>query len=263
MQKGGSTKPWSIACVDLSVEPPEEIQCVLKLFTPSHVLATNSIGKEFVCNALAAEFDLVVPDAYLVDPADVAFSSTLEKKILADLKTKYNGVTFCSRLINATIVSPEIKNSIFNIDDCAMLFAFDCLIMNQDRGGYRQKSNLMIDDDGLILIDHELTFHFLDGSTNSGYLAVMQAFDNSCWLPIYLKHIFYGKLKAYRGSKKVLFNTFEEYLSKLDIGEIEKLLQELAHDQITVGQNKLLIQYLYTLKQNSNKFATILLNLIS
>lgn len=263
MLKGGSTKPWNIACIDLSVDPPEEISCVLKLFKTSHVSSSNSIGKEFICNALAAEFDLVAPDAYLIDPFDAAFISILEPKVIVDLKTKHEGVTFASRLVNATIVNPVVKSSVYNIQDCALLFAFDCLIMNQDRGGYRGKANLMIDDDGFILIDHELTFHFLDGNEPAAYDVVMSHFQDGSWFPIYLKHIFYGRLKEYKGSKKNLFYTFEEYLSKFDICKIEVLNLELASQNISIGQIELLIQYLYTLKQNANKFSKILLNLIS
>lgn len=261
--KGGSTKPWNIACVDLNTDAPEELSCVLKLFKPTHIADSNSIGKEFICNLLAAEFDLVTPEAYLVDPFDEDFKLVLDVKVRADLKAKHEGITFASRMVNATIVNPDVKSNVYSIKDCAILFAFDCLIMNQDRGGYRQKSNLMIDDDGLILIDHELTFHFLDGYQQDSYRAIMESFQQNNWVPIYLKHIFYGKLKDYRGNKGNLFDTFEEYLTKLDLGKIEEFLKELASHDITVGQNNLLIQYLCILKQNANKFSKILLNLIS
>lgn len=263
MLKGGSTKPWSIACVDLAAAPLEEVSCVLKLFKSTHIAASNSIGKEFLCNLLAAEFDLVTPEAYLVDPFDNDFNTVLDANVKADLKTKHEGITFASRMLNATIVNPDVKSNVYNMQDCALLFAFDCLIMNQDRGGYREKSNLMIDDDGLILIDHELSFHFLDGDQQESFNAALDLFNHNDWVPIYLKHIFYGKLKGYRGQKQSLFNTFEEYLTKLDIGKVETLLKELVEHGIIVGQNKLLIQYLYTLKQNASKFAKILLNLIS
>jgi len=263
MLKGGSTRPWNISGIDLSTDPPEEISCVLKLFARPYVAESNSIGKEFLCNSLAAEFDLIAPDAFLIDPFDKAFMSILEPKVIADLKTKHEGITFCSRMLNATIVNPAIKSGIYDIYDCATLFAFDCLIMNQDRGGYRNKANLMIDDDGFILIDHELTFHFLDGDRQLAYDTIMDVFRSNGWFPIYLKHIFYGKLKEYKGSKKNLFNTFEEYLSKLDLVKIEGLLKELARYNITIGQHKLLIQYLCALKQNANKFGEIMLNLIS
>jgi hypothetical protein len=263
MLKGGSTRPWNIACVDSITDPPEEISCVLKLFKPTHIVDSNSIGKEFVCNLLAGEFDLVTPEAYLVDPFDENFSSVLDDKVKNDLKAKHEGVTFASRMVNATIVNPDVKGSVYSIDDCATLFAFDCLIMNQDRGGYRHKSNLMIDDDGLILIDHELTFHFLDGYKQDSYDAIMESFQQNNWFPIYLKHIFYGKLKTYRGRKENLFDTFEEYLTKLDVGKLEGFLKELASHGITVGQNNLLIKYLCVLKQNANKFSKILLNLVS
>jgi hypothetical protein len=46
------------------------------------------------------------------------------------------------------------------------------MIFNSDRGGYRNKPNLLVDEDGFILIDHELTLHLLDDN-NGGSLNVI------------------------------------------------------------------------------------------
>lgn len=146
-----------------------------------------------------------------------------------------------------------------------MIFAFDCFIINQDRGGYRNKPNLLVDDDGLKLIDHELTFHFINGESEDAYNAIMNSFDNHTWAPIYQMHVFYQKLKSYKGNnnKENLFDTFEEYLSRLDINVVEMVINEFIHNEITIGQKELLIQYLCKLKKESHKFCGILLSLIA
>jgi hypothetical protein len=262
--KGGSTKPWAVSCIDEDAMNIAEISCALKLFSPSHVANAKCIGKEFLCNKLALAFDLGVLEAYLIDAFDPDFYSTLDVEAQQDLATRFKGISFGSKLIDATILNPQIKSNVFDIHDCAMVFAFDCLILNQDRGGHRNKPNLMLNDDGLTLIDHELTFHFIDGDQDDSYNAVMVEFQHSAWFPIYRTHIFYQRLKRYRSANKQnLFDTFEEYLGKLDINAIEVAVAQLEKCDITVGQKELLFQYLRILKKETHKFCKILLSLIA
>lgn len=259
---GGSTKPWNVTCIDENAGGFEEIPCVVKLFKPAHVLKSNSIGKEFICCELAREFDLDTPDVYVVDVNNVDFKNTLPEEIIAELSTKHVGNTFCSKLVNASVVNEELKSKVFSIWDCATLFAFDCMILNADRGGYHDKPNLLINDEGFILIDHELTFHFIDGDDDKAYQSVINEMMSNSWPNIYRKHIFYKRLKSYRGAKKNMFDTFKEYLDRLDVAKISNLIAHLKGLDIKVGESDRLIQYLYTLKRNSHKFCTILLSLI-
>ena len=263
LDKGGSTKPWVVSCIDEDSENITEIPCALKLFPPSHVTNANCIGKEFLCNKLAIAFDLAVPEAYLIDAFDPDFYATLDVDAHLDLATRFKGISFGSKLIDATILNPQIKSNSFDIHDCAMVFAFDCLILNQDRGGHRNKPNLMVNDDGLTLIDHELTFHFTNGDQDDAYNAVMGEFQHNGWFPTYRTHIFYQRLKSYRGAKQSLFDTFEEYLGKLDINAIEMTVAQLEKCDIAIGQKELLFQYLRILKKEAHKFCRILLSLIA
>lgn len=264
LDKGGSTKPWAVSCIDVDAENITEIPCALKLFPSSHVTNANCIGKEFLCNQLAIEFDLAVPEAYLIDAFDPDFYGTLEIDAQLDLATRFKGISFGSKLIDATILNPQVKSNSFDIYDCAMVFGFDCLILNQDRGGHRNKPNIMVNDEGLTLIDHELTFHFTDGNQDDAYNAVMGEFQNNGWFPTYRTHIFYQRLKSYRSANKQnLFDTFEEYLGKLDINAIEVAVAQLEKCDIAVGQKDLLFQYLRILKKEAHKFCRILLSLIA
>lgn len=108
------------------------------------------IAKEFICNSLASQFDFDVPEACLINLHDEEFKSTLEKEPLKNLSTKYKGLTFSSRLTDASLINEQLKGPSYNIHDYASLFAFDCLVFNTDRGGYRNKPNLLVDDDGFI-----------------------------------------------------------------------------------------------------------------
>lgn len=262
MQSGGSTKPWRVVAIPDGVNAPEETAYVVKMFTNRHIQQGNSIAKEFICNFLAGEFDLRVPEACLVDLYDEHFKQTLSSKEQQILLEKYEGVTYCSKLSNAAIVSEYLKGS-FQMQDCATLFAFDCLTLNVDRGGHRNKPNLLADDEGFILIDHELTLNIIDDEDGKAFSKVLERLDANHWPNMYEKHLFYSVLKSYKGSKKSLFDTFEEGLKVLNINKVESYLEELMLEGVAVGARNLLISYLRHLKQNSHRFRNVLLGIIS
>lgn len=199
----------------------------------------------------------------MIDLNNDDFKSTLDQEPLENLNTKYKGLTFASSLIDAVLINESLKYKSFNMNDKAMLFAFDCLILNLDRGGYRNKPNLLIDDDGFILIDHELTLNFLDSENELSFNKIIEDFNSNSWPSFYQKHIFYSSLKNYKGVKKNLFDTFEESLRTIDVNNILKLVDELEDFEVQMGNIQLLINYLRYLKQNSNQFRNILLGLIA
>jgi hypothetical protein len=262
MQSGGSTKPWRVVAIPENVELPEELPYVVKLFTENNIKQGHSIAKEFICNYLAGQFDFDVPEACLINLHDENFVATLDEPILKNLLSKHQGVTYSSQLSNATLVNEQLKGT-FSMQNCASLFAFDCLIFNVDRGGHHNKPNLLTDDDGFILIDHELTFNFIDDEDANAYAKVLDHFNENTWPNVYQNHLFFNLLKSYRGSKKNLFDTFEESLRVLNINDVQSHIDELENNDIAVGASDLLISYLRHLKQNSNKFRNILLGLIS
>lgn len=264
MQSGGSTKPWRVVAIPEGEESLEEGAYVVKTFTPVQDRQAHSIAKEFIGNALAAQFDLNVPEAFIINLHDEDFKSTLNDEILKVLSLKHEGYTFASRLLNnATIINEEVRGNSFAISDCATLFAFDCLVVNIDRGGYRNKPNLLVDDEGFFLIDHELSIPFIDGENDESLNGLIEKLYSNTWPDFYQRHLFYARLKTFKGSKKNLFDTFEELLRNLDINSVRKLITELADYGISMGQIDLLIAYLSTLKQNAARFRNILLGIIS
>ena len=264
MQSGGSTRPWRVVAVHDNAEEWEEVAYVVKTFTINNVEQAHSVGKEFICNALAGQFDLDAPEACMINLNDEDFKSTLDEGPLKVLASKFKGITYASRLLsNASIINEDVRGNSFDIDDCATLFAFDCLIINLDRGGHRNKPNLLVDDEGFFLIDHELTFPFLDAPNTNGLDIIFKNFNENTWLHFYEKHLFYTRLKTYRGTKRNLFDTFEESLRTLNINYIQQVINDLGNNNISLGNSELLIKYLSSLKQNAHKFRNILQGLIA
>lgn len=264
MSAGGSTKPLRVVAIKEGDPNPEEIPYVVKVFTSKHIIQGNSIAKEFICNVLAEEFDLSVPETGVINLNDPPFPTLLgpaEKKFLGE---RYQGPTFASRLLAATLINPALRNHVFQTYDMATLFAFDCMILNIDRGGHHNKPNLLVDDDGFILIDHELTLGFIDGDDDQAYERYLQLLEHKQWPSFYDKHLFYGQLKSYRGPhKKNLFDTFESCLAGISLQHIEQSFTELEENGIVVAQAEQIIDYLRRLKQQPDKFKNLLLALIS
>lgn len=262
MQSGGSTKPWRVLALrENAAQVPETF--VVKLFTKNNVTRGHSIAKEFIGNALAREFDFEVPEACLIKLHSDDFMATLPDDALNVLKSKYNGATYASRLLDATLVNEQLERPAFTMYDCASLFAFDCMILNVDRGGFHNKPNLLMDDSGFILIDHELSLNVIDTDNAKTLNKILADLESSRWGPMYSKHLFYNRLKSYRGNKRNLFDTFSETLVNLDIRKIETFIETLSLEGVDVGETDFLISYLRTLKQNCNKFCNLMLGLIA
>jgi len=114
MQSGGSTKPWRVVAISDEGGNRQEVAYVVKTFTATQVKQANNIAKEFICNALAAQFDLDVPEACLINLHDEDFKATLGEAALSVLSIKHTGNTFASRLLaNATIINEEVRGGPF------------------------------------------------------------------------------------------------------------------------------------------------------
>lgn len=264
MSAGGSTKPWRVIAITAEEANPEETPYVVKVFQEHHIQQGNSIAKEFICNVLAEQFDLSVPEAGLINLHDGPFLSLLGPSEQTFLRQRHQGPTFASKLLEASLVNPALRGYVFKSYDMATLFAFDCMIINTDRGGHRNKPNLLVDDDGFILIDHELTLGFIDGDNQQAHRQYLQLIEDNQWPPFYAKHLFYSELKSYRGpNKKNLFDTFENSLAGISLSRIEQSLDELRKNGIAIGRGEQIIDYLRTLKQQPDKFKNLLLGLIS
>lgn len=263
MEKGGSTNPWKIITINPEADEPLEVPYVLKLFTKNQVSTQNSIGKEFLGNYLTSEFDLVAPECGLVT-LDPLFLSTIEKEQFIDYQKKYHGFTFACRLIEGAFLVNENIPKHFPIKEYANIFAFDCLIMNTDRGGYRKKPNLLMNDEGFKLIDHELIFQFSDSQNDKAFQKVINNLKNNTLGHYgFSVHIFYNLLKHYGGPKRNLFDDFSESLKNLNMNQLRNHITQLEKYDVSCGTKDLIIDYLAYTKQNPEKFAKILQGIIS
>ncbi|MXV14338.1 HipA family kinase [Hufsiella ginkgonis] len=263
IQKGGSTKPWIVLAVEEGNKLPIAEAYVVKLFKKDHALNDCALASEFIVAELARELDLVVPDSAIMTFSN-DFVETLTDEQIKFLEGKQYAPTFSSRLLNSsTLVMAEVGNLSSPAAELAKLFAFDCMVINTDRGGFRDKPNLLVDDDGFTLIDHELCLFFLASSSSTGINKLMKSIKaGNIDMIQYGRHIFYQKLKSYKGKKVHLFNEFEENLSKLNVAGIVKYAQNLEQENIPAGSIDSLNEYLSLLKQNASQYCNILLGLI-
>ena len=199
----GHTRPWII----FAKKGKDIKKFVVKLYTPEQV-NRFLLCKEIICNVLAREFELHRPEMGLIDiPEDVNIAPEFQEILLrADHRLK-----FATEIVeNNQQFIPELEKSYvkqrINIE---MLYAFDNLIKNADRG--QQKTNLLMTKSDAYLIDHELAFRESEiRIPDINQFEIESKFTQN--------HIFYKYLCRTKKSEKVhLFEEFQEYLRVLNI----------------------------------------------
>lgn len=251
---GGSTNPWRIMVCD---EKGILREFVVKLFTERQMKQQHPIAKEMFGNVLAREFDLPVPEAGLVHFSD-DFISLLPSEAKKQLDGKGSGFKFGCEWRAMSIVDPTNLTSILHDYDLATVFAFDNFVFNLDRGGYRNKPNLLIDDEGFLLIDHEQIFPFADDLDN-GNSKIIQDLQEGIWHYPAEKHLFYPNLyKMRKNVKGDIFDTFWSYLQGLTVVALREMAHFLTAKNISIGNFALVEQYVQKVKLNPDKFCNLL-----
>lgn len=253
--KGGSTKPILIRAYD---ENNDIKLYVLKTFSDRHVTSNFSVAKEILACELANIFDLPVPEYGLIN-----FNHSLLDEFLSkdEIDTIDLGYKFCSEYLPiGPIYSSLTKYSYLKQYDIENIFAFDNLIMNIDRGGHRNKPNLLVGDQDFLMIDHELIFHFFDENCenkNFNYENVFESFKT------YNNHIFYPHLnKLSANKKKLLFDEFIELLRYTNFNSLNNVFNELDKFNVNYSGKRHIFAYLNWAKTNFNLFREILLSRI-
>ena len=140
----------------------------------------------------------------------------------------------------------------------ANVYAFDNLLRNLDRGGFRKKPNLLVRDDSFLLIDHEQIFPFADDPDYYND-APIQGFRQGKWVYPYEVHLFYPYLSNLPGERKTkIFSTFVERLNHFSPSIIEDLAQWLSENAQSVGNVELIVDYLTAVQGAPNAFAILL-----
>ncbi len=256
VDSGGSTYPWRVMVVD---EDKQLKPFLVKMFTERQLTQQHAIAKELFGNMLARQFELRVPDAGLVNFSNIFVEHQLtvnEKNILL---TKHQGLKFGCEWINGMqIVDPNNLKSHLKEYDLATIFAFDNFVLNLDRGGYRNKPNLLINDDDFLLIDHEQLFYFSD-DVDASDNPVITDFKNDVWNYQAEKHLFYPLLKSLPSrTKKDIFGTFWHYLKDLNVNVLDEGAAFLRQNNVSIGNYALIKDYITEIKSKPDKFCDLL-----
>ena len=253
--KGGSTKPWIVEAYDTAGNTD---LYVVKMFTPKQIRQQNAVAKEVFGNVLARSFNLPVPDFALVR-FEQAFLETLSSEHREIEQNSHRGLRFGSRFASGYIIFDDALSAAhLDLATMGSVYAFDNLVRNLDRGGFRKKPNLLIRDGDFLLIDHEQIFPFADDPDHYND-APIRDFQAGKWAYPYQEHLFYKYLQGTSQSQKeILFRNFMEQLRVLDLFLLEELAQYLTENHQPVGNLELILDYLTAVKRAPESFAALL-----
>lgn len=241
---GGHSKPWIVST--------KEGNYVTKLYKTIDLEARNKMTAEVLGNLLAKEFDLNVPEAAIIE-FDDNFRMSLgmeEEEILSTLDER---VKFGSLYLDESYLYSPLTD--YNEDIIAKdtLYAFDYFICNRDRT--QLKPNLLIKNNEVILIDHEMALEINDDTLNN--------FNLNKWDSRYKYHLFYESLKSSTiEEKETYFTDFLFYLQELRWNKFDDILVQLQDLGFEVHKETLKT-YFNTICKNPDKFVKILKDSIS
>lgn len=237
--QGGSSRPLLITAVN-----HEGIikQYVMKLYKTDWVEQNYTVAKEVFISELAKEFNLSTPNYGLIKVDD---EMLLDFFIQEEIDAFDKGYKFCSEFMGQ--YTPVEKNLIslpfIKQYDIENLFCFDNLIFNVDRGGYRNKPNLLINDEEFLLIDHEQTLPFINNSEKEvNYYLYIKHYQHQL-------HITSNFFKSLR-KKDNLFDEFFESLRLINVNKYHQLFDDMDEVNIQYGNREKIFSYLNWAKTN-------------
>lgn len=193
-------------------------------------------AKEIIACELSVLFDLPTPSYSILD---INKSKLSEHYTENELRKFYPGYKFCSKKLEQYVVFDSSVVSIGFLKEYEIIniFAFDFLIQNNDRGSRKGKPNLLINDDNLVMIDHELSLYFIcsQPSIKLDYETTLSLYRGS-------DHVLYNNIKAIK-IKSHIFDKFCELLLNLDINALDNVFNGMDKFNIEYGDR--LDYYLY------------------
>lgn len=248
--EGGSSKPLLITAIN---EDKIVNQYVMKVFKKDHIEQNYSVAKEIFISELCKEFNLECPEYALIKIDHSLLVDIYDKDFLDIIDEGYK---FCSKYHGQYLIfNPLVSLSFIKDYDIENLFAFDNIIINTDRGGYRDKPNLLINDSNILLIDHELTIPFINNSSED------PNFFNYLRNYSYQKHILARHLKGLK-FKNNLFVEFFELLKTVNINRFSIIFDELDHFGVKYGDRDKIFVYLNWIKNNRTFISNHLIGII-
>jgi hypothetical protein len=159
--------------------------------------------------------------------------------------------------------SPTLHKKHLQAYEIGNIYALDCLLYNVDRGRRVTKPNILMDDERMLLIDHEQCLHFADGQ-DEHFKMILEGYKNFQLDYPYQHHLFYSELKNLRASQKLhLFDEFCEYLTHLNTSDFRSTAVSLGNLGVWTGNHVRIYEYLCFLKGNVTAFQKALLTSIS
>ncbi|WP_069859039.1 HipA family kinase [Arenibacter algicola] len=237
--EGGSTYPLLI---NAQCQNKEIKQYVLKTYQENFVAQNYTVAKEILCCQMASEFDLPVPEYAIINFDHSALTKHYD---LVKISTLDKGFKFCSEYhMGALDFNRFVPNAYLKSYEIENVFAFDNIVLNVDRGNKIKKTNLLILDNEMLLIDHELTFPFIDNRSNGmdiDYKSKFSSYDHS-------KHIFTDVLR--RSNKKdLMFDEFHEYLKAINLDKFDTIINDFDSFNIEYGEKNRIFDYFVWLKK--------------
>lgn len=176
---GGSTRPWQVNVIEDGVP----VSYVVKLYTAANNEQNCTVLKECICSNLAKQFDIETPDIALINFTP-DFVSSLPQELQDTLSSKDQRLKFATKLIAPPYdnYSPQLGSAYLMSYDIATIYAFDNLILNEDRR--IDKPNMFFKNKNVLLIDHELSL----ATTANANISIT---TNSAWTHNFKRHIFH------------------------------------------------------------------------
>lgn len=211
------------------------------------------MAKEILGCEMALKFDLPCPTYNIINIDDSKLSSYYPEN---EVRSFHKGYKFCSKKLDQYIAfNPLISNSFSNHYEIASIFAFDVLMQNSDRGGFRGKPNLLINDNNLAMIDHELTLSFISDQ----HLATN--FENNLQIYPYHNHVLINHLKALK-EKSYIFDEFLENLRLLNLDSLNVVFDDMDKFNISYGSRTDYFAYFEWCKNNVSIFKKYLIGMV-
>lgn len=240
IRKGGSTTPLLINAEN---DDGEINPYVVKLYKKDYVRDNFTVAKEILISELSQEFNLPLPNYGVINLNHELLYEYYDEEFISKLDEGYK---FCNQYLEGSVIyNPLLNDGFINNYDIENVFAFDNFIINMDRGGLRNKPNLLIRNNEFLLIDHEQCLPFLDKHLSEHDFNPKLRFKTYK----YNRHIFYENLKRVR-DKKFLFNEFMENLRVLNLNFLNTLYIDYAKYNIVCAEKSVIFAYFNWFKSN-------------
>ena len=156
----GTTEPYLIRGVDESSHQHGDF--VIKPMAFPRMSAISSM-RELLASFIAMQLEINIPEPALVNITDEFAELLLGRTHYQSMKASV-GIAFGSRMIDPdgyrTWLNDETLPTILE-EQALEIFIFDMFIQNVDRGGIKEKPNLLTNGEDIYVIDHELAFSYI------------------------------------------------------------------------------------------------------